>query len=313
MKEEYGKLIENYKEHLTREKRSIRQLSSIKDFAKYLDGYDIELLHVRPGEAEQYQGYLLTKKDENGNAFYCARSVQNIIGRLSSFYDYLVKRDLALYNPFKGISRIKAGKSLPKNILDEDKLNTLLDALKEKISTGKNLDEKRLFYRIHVLAELMYSTGARINEVVKLTEDDIDLVRGTVILRDDKTGKERCGFLNSYICELLQVYLENRDLISTASSNKELLFNSKARLSRNFNREIQKLCDNLKYGDFKSHNIRHCFGFHLLRAGCDIRYIQEFLGHTRLSTTQIYTRIDKFDLRNILDKYHPRKLHNEVV
>ena len=69
---------------------------------------------------------------------------------------------------------------------------------------------------------------------------------------------------------------------------------------------LNKESKRLGFGHFSSHNFRHAVGYHLLRAGCDIRYIQSILGHKKLSSTQIYTRVDKEDLRRIIDKYHPR-------
>ena len=60
-----------------------------------------------------------------------------------------------------------------------------------------------------------------------------------------------------------------------------------------------------------THHFRHAVGFHLLRAGCDIRYIKEILGHEELGTTQIYTKVDKLDLKKVIDEFHPRKLHHD--
>jgi site-specific recombinase XerD len=311
----YIDLVEKYRLYVVGNggRKGTWGITYVRQFLQHLYNENMSVEQVCLEDAERYQGQLLVKKDEQGSPVYCSRTVISIIGCVSVFYDYLVKQGATLYNPFKGIERIKSSRSLPRNILDEEKLSELLDSLKEKIRTGKNLDEKRRFYRIHVLAELMYSTGARINEVVKLTEEDLDLMRGVVTLRDDKTGMERTGFLNSYVCELLHLYIDTKPLITGAASNEELLFNSKARLCRNFNRDIRAVSETLELGNFKSHNLRHSFGSHMLRAGCDIRYIQAFLGHTRLSTTQIYTKIDKLDLRSVLDTFHPRKLHHEEL
>ena len=70
---------------------------------------------------------------------------------------------------------------------------------------------------------------------------------------------------------------------------------------------LEKVCTKLKLPKLTAHSFRHSFGYHLLKAGCDIRYIQELLGHKRLFTTQIYIKVDKEDLRKVLDRHHPRK------
>jgi len=217
-----------------------------------------------------------------------------------------------MFNPFKEIKKVRKEKTLPRNILDEEKLNELLSAIKNKIKNGKDLCEKRRFYRHHVMAELMYSTGARINEVLKLREEDFNLFTGTVKLLDNKTGKERTGFLNSYVIEILHIYLKFRKNIVTGKSKSNHLFNGEESVKRFFNKDLQTLCKELGLGEFKSHNLRHSFACHLLRAGCDIRYIQAFLGHTRLATTQIYTKIEKNDLRSVLDRFHPRAFKRQV-
>ena len=69
---------------------------------------------------------------------------------------------------------------------------------------------------------------------------------------------------------------------------------------------LNKESERLGFGKFSSHNFRHAVGYHLLKNGCDIRHIQSILGHKKLSSTQIYTKVDKEDLRGVIDKYHPR-------
>ena len=78
-----------------------------------------------------------------------------------------------------------------------------------------------------------------------------------------------------------------------------------------FNKELKKVCNSLSLPELTSHSFRHSMGYHLLRAGCDIRYIQELLGHKRLKNTQIYTRVDKDDLREVVDKYLPRSIRSK--
>ena len=78
------------------------------------------------------------------------------------------------------------------------------------------------------------------------------------------------------------------------------------------NRALAEISGRLGYKKLTTHSFRHSVGFHLLRAGCDIRYIQEILGHKKLATTEVYTKIEKDDLKRVLDKYHPRQFRGKT-
>jgi len=311
LSEKQEKLLKEFTEYEKNYgKRRVKAAVNSKEvfyILNYFNENDIDFLHVKINDAENLQEYLLELKDNKGNILYTSATVRNKITAISVFYDYLVKKDMITCNRFKEIRKVRGEKSLPKNILDEEKLNIFLRVIKNKIKSGKNLSERRMFYRLHVMAELLYSTGARINEIIKLKEEDFDFTSGTVKLLDSKTGKERRGFLNSYTVEILRIYFRFRKNIITGASQREYLFLGDAGVKRIFNDSLNKLSRKLKLGKFTSHNIRHSFGCQMLKAGCDIRYIQAFLGHESLVTTQIYTKIEKSDLKSMLDKFHPRK------
>lgn len=118
-----------------------------------------------------------------------------------------MNRNRVYTNPFWDIHRIRRTRSLPGNILKEDEMNKLLGHLKDFMQ-GRTLTERRQLYKAHVIAELMYSTGARINEVAKLKVRDINFLQGTVRLRDRKTGKERDGILNGFAEKALRVFVD---------------------------------------------------------------------------------------------------------
>ncbi|KKP63781.1 MAG: Tyrosine recombinase XerC, partial [candidate division WS6 bacterium GW2011_GWE1_34_7] len=166
-------------------------------------------------------------------------------------------------------------------------------------------------YKSHIIAELMYSTGARINEIANLKPKDIDFNRGVVKLRDTKSRQIRDGILNDYAGKILQIFIsEMREYINFGKNNADnsLIFGSKTNLKIWLNEILNKMSIKLEYGKYSAHNIRHSVGTHLLKNGCDIRHIQEILGHKALSSTQIYTKIEKDELRNVIDEFHPRKL-----
>jgi len=250
-------------------------------------------------------------RKESGEVKYSASTIRGRMKAVEKFYGHLLKRGKVIRNVFKETGRVKTVNALPRNILDEDAMMKLLEGLKRKIKEGKDICERRMYYRVHVMAEIMYSSGARINEILKIQEKEVDFERGTLKLKDDKTGKSRTGFLNGYAKELLRKYMKERKYMMVGKSRSECVFFGDAAASKAFNRFVRKVSEELGLGEFTSHNMRHGFGYHMLRAGCDIRYIQEFLGHDRLGTTQVYTKVEKADLRGVLDKYHPRSAKRE--
>jgi integrase/recombinase XerD len=253
---------------------------------------------------------LTTLTDDTGRIYYTKDSVITLINRLKRFYNYLYREKLILSNAFGQIKKIRSPRKLPKNIVTEEELSKILKYLSE-FWKHKNIKDRRRFYKTHVIAELMYSTGLRMNEVRRLKVDDVDIERSVVKITDTKTKRERNAILNEYTCKVLSIYIRKiRDNIFFGNTPyKDLLFFSNVNLYMLVNKTLADACKALGIKIITSHGFRHCLACHLLRAGCDIRYIQRILGHKSLSTTQIYTKVDKKDLRFILDKYHPRQFN----
>ena len=307
MTEKQKKIVYEYIEELKLQKRKYKhRKSSVLIYCDYLVQNNIEDFYVTIAEAQEFQQYLTTLTKEDGTLNYSSSGVATLIGRIVTFYDHLKKKKIIHMNPFREISKVRRSKSLPKNILNEEDLNKLLMHLKN-FAKERTFIRKRQLYRAHVIAEFLYSTGARINEVSSLRDEDIDFVRGTVLLSDQKTGKEREGILNSFAEKVLSIYInEMRPFVTIGNSNDKTVFGASNSLVVWFNNVINRECEKLGLGKFPSHNFRHAVGYHLLRAGCDIRFIQEILGHVELSTTQVYTKVVKEDLKNVIDTFHPR-------
>ena len=282
---------------------------SIKIFFNYINESGIEFQYLKVNQAQDFQTYLITKTNSKGKINYCKATVINIIGCLSSFYIYLKRKKIVIANPFLQIKKVKKNKGLPRNIFTEEKMDNFLNRLKT-FWKAKSFLEKKQLYRAHIISELMYSTGMRINEVIKLKVEDIDFYRGIIKIKDNKTKQERYGVLSEYVCRILQIYIDRirKYLIyGSCDQDTDLLFGVKNNLRTWLNRILTKESSKLKYGKFTSHNFRHALGCHLLKAGCDLRFIQEILGHKELNTTVIYTKVEKEDLKCVLDKYHPRR------
>jgi site-specific recombinase XerD len=308
MTAEHARIVSEYTEYLKRTGKTYKNhRSAMKRYFEYIERDDLDYTRISILDAQNYQEYLSTRTMEKGGS-YATVSVISAIGRLTSFYTYAHARGIVAHNPFQEIIRLRREKSLPRNILDEEKMGRLLFHLRNFVK-GTDLIERKQLYRAHVIAELMYSTGARINEVASLRAEDIDFTRSMVRLKDAKTGKERMGILNSYAHSVLRIYtdtMRKHVLFLKNGADERLLFGSGGSIRVWFNEVVNRESEKIKLGRFSSHNIRHAMGAHLLKNGCDIRWIQEFLGHVRLGTTQIYTKVVKEDLRAVIDRYHPR-------
>lgn len=141
-------------------------------------------------------------------------------------------------------------------------------------------------------------------------EEDIDFDRGMLTVKEAKGGIERVVFLNEYAKEVLRNYiLYMKDLVLRNYSRESFgIFGAGGeRLGLIVSEVLKEVTDKLKCNKISSHGFRHAFGSHFLRAGCDLRYIQGFLGHQSIATTEVYTKVEKDDLKEVLDTYHPRK------
>jgi len=181
----------------------------------------------------------------------------------------------------------------------------------EDFNAEKDFYTKIRMYKSHVLSELLYSTALRINEAAGITLSDVDIERGEITVTDSKSKKKRKVFLNEYAKAVLKIYIEKM-LSWVVFQNTALLFGTGSeRLGNVLNTVLHKVCSRNKTNILTSHSFRHCVGYHLLKAGCDIRFIQSLLGHEKLKSTQVYTKVDKEDLKQVLDAFHPRQLRRK--
>lgn len=281
----------------------------IKKLFEYLENNDLNALHIGIKEALDFQGYLINIRKTDG-AKYSNRTIKAYLTPAVSFFNYLKRNKLVSTNPFLEIRRTREEYKLPKNVLRENKLAKLLkELLQYDLEIG--LKNKITKYRAHVIAELMYSTGLRVSEVAKLKVDDIDFIRGIAKVNEGKGGESRIAFLNEYAQKVLMLYINQMRELTFSEWNKknDTLFGIKeSSFEKAVNKGLRKASIKVNLPNFTSHGFRHALGFHLLRAGCDIRHIQGILGHKRLTSTEIYTKVEKEDLKDALDKYHPRGL-----
>jgi len=239
------------------------------------------------------------------------------LSALRSFYKFLLREEYVDQNPFSGLSLPKKGNYLPQ-ILSTSEVVKLLDAPDKYNGQQKAGNPKQKLWREYMVArdaailEMLYSTGMRINELVTLPEEGIDLLSGVARVRG-KGKKERLCPLGSPATRALMKNLELRENVWLLEGQRDarnpvfLNKNGGAITARSIERMMKKyvLFCGLN-AELTPHSLRHSFATHLLDAGADLRSVQELLGHASLSTTQIYTHVSVERLKEVYQLAHPR-------
>ena len=221
-------------------------------------------------------------------------SVNRNISSIKAFYLFLIKRKIIMISPAAEIITPKKERYLPTS-MSELEVEKLLNSPKSSI--GIEIRDKAMI-------EMLYATGMRISELVNLKLNNVDTNRCVVKVLG-KGSKERLIPFGENALEALNLYLNVRP---SSNSKEVFLSNRKRRLSRvTFWQRIKTYLkrENLKLS-ISPHTLRHAFATHLLNRGADLRSVQLLLGHSDLSTTQIYTHIAKQRLSEVLKKHHPR-------
>lgn len=267
--------IRNYRQYLN---RFLNWLSAVLPKVDSPQKLNLKII-------KKYRLYLANFVDEKGITLSRATQGYYLIG-LRTFLRWLNKNDYRTLAPEK-IELPKSESSLLK-FLNREQVERLLNAPKVSSKTG---------LRDKAILEILFSTGLRVSELVKLNRDQIDLKRrefGVI----GKGKRPRVVFLSQRAAKWLRRYLDTR------KDDKKALFMLTAR-------SIQRIVK--KYGrqcrlplEITPHVMRHSFATDLLMAGADLRAVQEMLGHKNISTTQIYTHVTDRHLKEIHEKYHAK-------
>jgi integrase/recombinase XerD len=280
----------------------------------WFDAEELDVYECSIQDAVRYEAWLSEHRSCD-DAPLATGTMHNYLKAARRFFDFLVVTGRRASNPFRELRFPRLGEHVSRNVLSEAQMGRLLRELSQWDALLGLARLRR--YRVHVLAEFLYATGLRIAEACSLTEANIDLAHRIVYVPEGKGGKARAAFLTGYTVAVLETYLAHgRALVlgNYPRAHAETLFGAnKARVAAVMNGELAKVCTALGIPVITSHGFRHSLGTHLLRAGCDMRHIQVILGHERLQTTQVYTRVDKDDLRRSLDAFHPRQWHPHCV
>ena len=226
-----------------------------------------------------------------------SKSLQRELSAIRSFYNFLLKKRLTETNPAQHIQAPKQARKLPKT-LDIDQINGLLEA-----GTNSTLEIRDL-----AMFELFYSSGLRLSELNALNLSDIDLPDQTLIVRSGKGGKSRLLPIGSKAIKALNNWLAQRLKFSPVDEAALFISTRGTRLGRrSIELRLAFWCKKKGIAEhIHPHMLRHSFASHLLESSQDLRAVQELLGHSNISTTQIYTHLDFQHLADIYDKTHPR-------
>lgn len=290
-------LVQKFINFLERDKRlSLNTLQSyrrdIEQYITYLN--EINLKNIATTNKTTVITYLLHLQKKGRATSTISRNLASI----RSFYQYISKNKIIEVDPTTELESPKVEKKLPQ-ILSTQEVELLLEQ-------PKCVDLKG--FRDKAMLELLYATGIRVSELISLNLTDINLDMGFV--KCNKGTRERVIPIGSIAIAAVREYLsKSRELLIQRSDEKALFVNINGkRLTRQGFWKIIKQYKNLAKinKDITPHTLRHSFAAHLLENGADLRSIQEMLGHSDISSTQIYAQMAKNKIREVYKKTHPR-------
>ena len=237
-----------------------------------------------------------------GSSGALATTLRRKLAALRTFYRFLQREGAAVDNPFSALRGPRKAKTLPK-VLSVSDVEAFL-AQPEKDFAERRIGERE-FARDAAVFETLYSTGCRIGELTSMRWRDLDLARGTAIVTG-KGSKERLVVLGSKSREALERLRGLSD--RTLDDDFVFLSDRGAQASPRFVERRMKryLAEAGLSQELTPHKLRHSFATHLLDAGADLRSVQEMLGHSSLSTTQVYTHVSVERLKDAYFSSHPR-------
>ena len=252
-----------------------------------------DLLTVSPRIARFYVASL--------HEHYSPSSIARKISSIRSFYNFLMKETLMTSNPFRDVELPKKEKRLPKFIYPDE-----IESLFQSIDTSNPYGKRNL-----LIMEFLYGTGVKVSELCGIELGDLDYGQGLVLIHG-KGSKDRYVPIHENLVHLVREYviMVREDFYKRSDKNTKALFlnNKGTALSpRGVRLVVNKVIDNSKENlKISPHTLRHTFATHLLNNGADLRSVQELLGHSHLSSTQIYTHVTKEKLKENYLKAHPR-------
>ena len=262
-------------------------------FAAWLiDRHSTSIVSADPGHIQSFLGFKLGQGAS-------PRSSARFLSALRSFYRWAVREGLVAEDPTLRIESPRQGRPLPKSLSEAD-VERLLDA--------PDLDLP-IEFRDRTMLELLYACGLRVSELVSLRVDQVGFNQGIVRVLG-KGGKERLVPMGEEALDWLQRYMQAARFDLLRGRASDVLFPSnrtRAMTRQTFWYRIKIYGERAEIkGHLSPHTLRHAFATHLLNHGADLRVVQMLLGHSDLSTTQIYTHVARQRMQELHAKHHPR-------
>lgn len=289
--------LEGFIQYLKDIKKSSKNtiLSYERDLRKFF-GYlqETQIQDVRKVNQTNLNSYMLYM--EKGS--FAASTVSRNIATLKSYFMYLFKQGIISQDPAEQLKAPRIEKKMPE-ILSIEEVNLLL--AQPGGTSNKELRDKAML-------ELLYATGIRVSELISLTMDDINLVSGYIRVREG--SRERVIPFGHAARQALKNYLENAREGMIATENEKNLFtncNGQPMSRQGFWKVLKQYAKRAGIEtDITPHTLRHSFAAHLVENGADLHAVQEMLGHSDVSTTQIYARFNNNRIKEVYAKAHPR-------
>ncbi len=291
-------LIQAYENYL----RNVKQAASntvssyMRDIRQFSDWMNTSVrVQILSADKQHINAYLLHLQDQGKSGATISRTVAS----LKNFYSYVVSSGFLEHSPITAEIHVDRGEKKLPQILSGKEVELLL--AQPSSSDPKGLRDKAML-------ELMYATGVRVTELIDLNVDDVNLELG--ILKCNTSKKTRAIPLYPAALKALNVYIKEVRMLMVADPTERALFVNVggARMSRQGFWKILKFYQN-KAGiekDITPHTLRHSFAVHLLENGADLGSLQELMGHSDISSTQMYTHMINQKIKAVYEKCHPK-------
>ncbi|MEH6557191.1 MAG: site-specific tyrosine recombinase XerD [Oceanicoccus sp.] len=264
----------------------------LMQFNRWLLDQSTMILAVRKSDVEAYLAFRLQRK-------ISARSTARLLSCLRGFYQYQLRESRISLDPTLDIDSPKMGRPLPKSLSEQD-VEALLDA--------PDTDEA-LELRDKAMLELLYASGLRVTELVSLQVGQLSINQGVVRVMG-KGSKERLVPTGEEALDWLQRYMKDGRPVLLGARMSDTMFPSRrgtVMTRQTFWHRIKIYAERAGIRQSLSpHTLRHAFATHLINHGADLRVVQLLLGHSDLSTTQIYTHVAKERMKDLHAQHHPR-------
>ncbi len=265
----------------------------LRDYQEFLELEIIKYHEITYQLARKYLAFLHKRQ-------FARSTLARKISSLRSFYIFLQSKNYVSDNPFLLLSLPRKAKKIPKFFYPQE-----IQELYNSIDLSDPLGERNL-----AIIELLYGSGLRVSELCAIKTDDIHFKQEILYIKG-KGSKERIVPMTDCCSDALENYLNNsrkKLLMKSKSSTKIVFLNHRGNnlTTRGVRDILSRLIEHtVKIANISPHMLRHSFATHLLNNGADIRSVQELLGHSQLSTTQVYTHVSKEELRKVYLKSHP--------